>query len=113
MCRTQSGQQAPDTVMAGEDPRHLAYLRERPCAIAEGLGTRLECAGPICAHHSTHGRGMSQKAHDHEAMPLCIKHHHDFHAGSGLFRGWTQDQRTRWQAKLVEEYRPKKDPHVF
>lgn len=94
--------------MAGEDPKHLERLRAMPCALGCGH------PGPSDAHHSTHNRGMGQRAHDHEAFPLCHRHHMDFHGATGAFREMTHDERTRFQLKMVEFYRPREeDPSVF
>lgn len=94
--------------MAGEDPKHLTLLRTFPCALRSST-----CDGPTEAHHSTHGRGMAQRAHDHEAIPLCRRHHAEFHKASGWFGGWSNRMRTDWQRDLVAAYRPKNDPGVF
>lgn len=104
--------------MADEDPKHLARLRSLPCAMysksARLLGREeLLCDGPVAPHHSTHGRGMGQRSHDHEAFPLCLKHHTEFHLGLGPFMNWTHEHRTEWQKEMVEIYRPKNDPEVF
>lgn len=50
-----------------KDPKHLDRVRELGCCIC---GTH-----PASAHHIRHGQGMSQKADDHEAIPLCHYHH--------------------------------------
>lgn len=94
--------------MANEDPGHLALLRAQQCAVAK------ECFGVIQAHHSTYGRGMSQKTHDHDAFPLCAKHHAEFHCATGHFRNWNKAVRAVWQRMQSAKYRPKPyDPEVF
>jgi hypothetical protein len=35
----------------------------------------MQMSGP--PHHPRHDVGMSQKAHDHRAVPLCMEHHED------------------------------------
>lgn len=87
--------------MAGEDPGHLALIRTLRCAIGR------DCYGNIQAHHSTHGRGMSQKTHDHSVIPLCLKHHAEFHGATGRFKGWKKAERNGWQDAMVSVYRPK------
>ncbi len=50
------------------EPAYLAFIRQQPCAVP---GCR---AGFIQAAH-TGGRGLSQKADDRRAIPLCHFHH--------------------------------------
>lgn len=85
--------------MAGEDPDYIARMHRLPCC-ARDAGP---CDGPIQAHHATYDRGISMRQHDYLAMPLCMGHHDDFHAGRGAFRGWTKEARRAWQAARVEE----------
>jgi len=94
--------------MADEDPKHLDFIRSQPCALHGP-----ECQGSIAPHHATFGRGLSQRAHDHCAMPLCFKHHFELHAGIGHFADWDHEKRTAWQQDMVEIYRPKNQPDVF
>ncbi len=87
--------------MAGEDPKHIRHLAELPCA---WCGSETGGAPP---HHSTASQpGMGRKAHDHEAMPMCVKCHRDFHSASGDFRSWTKRERREWQGRMVELFRP-------
>jgi hypothetical protein len=86
--------------MAGDDPGYLAWLRASPCALAG----RHPCAGPVQAHHSTHGRGMSQRTSDRSAFPLCAFHHRTFHDLCGYFNGWVKTQRQQWQDDAVFKY---------
>ena len=55
--------------MAGEDPHYLAWLGTQPCAVPD---CGRQSAPP---HHPRHSVGMSQRAHDHRAVPLCHEHH--------------------------------------
>jgi hypothetical protein len=93
--------------MAGEDPKHCAFLRAFGCA---------ECGAPppVVVHHHTWPRGMGQRAHDHKGMPLCIDCHDAFHRGYGAFKGWDHVKRTQWQDRMVERFRPREpDPNAF
>lgn len=88
--------------MANEDPRYLDWIRRLPCARCGAPGSQ--------AHHSTIGRGMAQRSHDHEAMPLCHGCHHDLHAhGLGFPRArlqaWQEEQVTRCRARWAAEGR--------
>ena len=93
--------------MAGEDPEHLRRLRALPCA-------KCNKPPPSQAHHSTQGRGMSQKTHDHLAMPLCADCHWDFHHACRQFGKMAKAERKAWQAEMSERYMPKNvDPDCF
>lgn len=95
-CRSQSE-------MAGEDPDHLRKLRALPCAV----GTN--CSGRMHAHHpiGVAYRGMSQRAHDHLAIPLCSRHHTEFHNAVGFFKSMKKAERRAWQATMSERYMPR------
>jgi hypothetical protein len=54
------------------DRTYLAWIRTQPCAVTDCKRYRIE------AHHAG-PRGMSQKADDHSAIPLCFKHHDELH----------------------------------
>lgn len=55
---------------------HLATIREMDCVLCEVLGRTQRW--PTEAHHVRLGQGMSQKAHDALAIPLCSE---DCHRG--------------------------------
>lgn len=79
--------------MAGEDRRYLEWIRRQPCCSCGVVGS-------VEAHHMT-GAGMSMKANDHEAMPLCTKCHRAFHDASGDFRFMGKERRRTWQHEQV------------
>jgi hypothetical protein len=88
-----------------KDPEHLAHLHMLPCAVVtHPLAGATRCDGPIEAHHSTHGRGKSQKTNDRHAMPLCRGHHGEFHRAGGTFRLWLRERRNEWQDLMVAFY---------
>ena len=81
--------------MAGEDEAYRQAVKRLPCCM---------CGKPPLneAHHHRHaGAGGGQKAHDHLSMPLCLRCHHDLHALSGAFKGFTREMITEWQDKRV------------
>jgi hypothetical protein len=82
-----------------KDPEYLRWVREQPCCVH-----REEHYGPIHAHHRT-GAGLGLKASDHETMPLCQRHHDEFHAATGYFRYWDKQQRREWQDETAQWYR--------
>ncbi len=86
-------------------PKHLAWLREQPCC----LGYLYACSGVVESHHSTLGRGLSQKSSDLDAMPLCARHHFCLHNFTGFFAGWSREQRAEWQRTMSAAYRPREE----
>jgi hypothetical protein len=112
--------------MADEDPGYLSWLRQQHCA---------SCQTPfqIHPHHSTNGshdprdcvlcvgepvtrpsspkalrgarRGKGERAHDHDAFPLCFKCHRHFHDAAGPFREMDKAARRAWQDAQVGEFR--------
>lgn len=91
--------------MANEDPLYLAWLRRQNCCCCD--------QPPPCeANHATNGRtvksprarGLGQRSHDHDAMPMRKKHHDDLHHATGRFEGWTQDQRRQFQRNQADRY---------
>lgn len=83
--------------MAGENPAYLAWLRKQPCCVKD-----CKCT-PVQSHHCT-GAGMSLRAHDQHAMPLCWIHHNDFHDLRGPFKWWMKEQRKLWQRMQAAWY---------
>lgn len=89
--------------MAGEDKGYSDWLkRRRRCAWCGREGA-------IVVHHSTHHSGMGQRAHDHDAIPLCAACHQDFHDATGRFKGMPKRERLDWQDKMVERYQKEFD----
>ena len=75
-----------------KDPAYLSWVRRQPCYVCGST--------PSEAHHRT-GAGMGRKASDHDTMPLCTRHHREFHDLSGHFRGWRKMRIREWQADAV------------
>ncbi len=88
-----------------DHPAHLKWLREQPCC----LGHLYACSDTVQPHHSTLGRGLSQKSSDLDAMPMCAKHHHQLHNFTGFFAGWSREQRAEWQRTMSAAYRPREE----
>ncbi len=53
---------------AGKDREYLEWVHTLKCVVG------FECWGKVQAHHSGE-RGMSQRAPDRTALPLCELHH--------------------------------------
>lgn len=96
--------------MADDDPAYVAWLRKGACAL-RAPGVR--CEGPLQVHHHT-GEGMSLRASDARAFPLCRHHHSSFHAAAGIFKEWDKLKRRLWQDTMVQFYRNRyEDKDVF
>lgn len=81
--------------MAGEDRAYLDWIRSLPCWVGGA------CLGAVQPHHRT-GAGKALRSHDHETIPLCAKHHDDFHTLRGYFYGWTKADRRSWQSEAID-----------
>lgn len=81
--------------MAGEDRQYTEWVRARSCCAPVRCGARHSEA------HHRQGAGLALKAHDHEAMPLCVTHHRELHAMSGCFRQWDKARRKAWEREQV------------
>ena len=44
---------------------------------------------------------MGTKMPDTATMPLCQRHHREFHDLNGYFKGWTKDRLREWQGEQV------------
>jgi hypothetical protein len=64
------------------DPKYLAWIRTQPCAVQNCRACFVEAA-------HTGDRGLTQKASDREAIPLCHFHHRSaptaYHKGRRAF----------------------------
>ncbi len=56
------------------DPEFLAWLRQQWCIICEFVTGSEAGSGHIEAAHIG-VRGLRQRSSDHEAVPLCVRHH--------------------------------------
>lgn len=84
--------------MANEAREYLRLLRSMPCCMCGR-------PGPSEAHHHTGMRGKGQRAHDHQAMPLCHRCHMALHNLCGPFDGWDRERLQTWQDARVRELR--------
>ena len=72
---------------------HLERVLSLRCCICEVLGQEQE--GRTYAHHIRHGHGMSQRADDELAVPLC----HEHHQGDTGIHG----DRSAWKVARMDE----------
>lgn len=59
------------------------------------------CLGDVEAHHAGKRPGTGLKCSDYDTHPFCMKHHTDWHSGSGPFKGWTRQQRREWADEQI------------
>ena len=79
--------------MAGEEPLYTEWLARQRCARCD--------AKPSVPHHHTGRRGLGQRAHDRDAIPVCASCHRWVHEDRAL----TRAQRREWQDRQVEIFR--------
>lgn len=84
--------------MANEDKQYLRWLRSRDCCYCGVMA-------PSIVHHHTARRAMSQRAHDHDGMPMCPRCHLEFHSACGFFKHMKRAERCDWQDRQVQKYR--------
>ncbi len=88
--------------MAGEDPDYLERVARLPCCAA-GMSP---CVGEVQAHHPIYGRvarapvkGGDRRAHDHDAIPLCLGHHDAFHGSRQPFKVLVKHEKAAWEGE--------------
>lgn len=84
-------------------PRDFAYMlwvKQQPCMLT-GDPLAGECRGPVHAHHAGTRPGVAMKAPDATCIPLCERHHDDWHACRGLFDA-TKEARRAWADWAIE-----------
>lgn len=72
-----------------QDQRKATMLTSFLC------GVLTTCEGPIEADHAGR-RPLGRKCSDHEAIPLCRKHHRERTDAAGYFRGWIASLMRVW-----------------
>lgn len=92
---------ASDEVLEGRlrDRDFMVWVKGQPCCAA-GLEGGTGCEGEVQAHHAGR-RGMSQKAEDRTCIPLCRRHHTEWHGASGPFKPWDREQRRAWALRMI------------
>lgn len=84
----------------GSSPAYLTEARKLPC-LARDLGPKgpYSCEGDIVAHHA------GPKVNDSTAVPLCAKHHQQWHDANGVFKGWGKEGRRAWAKAAIDATR--------
>ena len=68
----------------GSDPAYLDAVRKLPCMLI------VDCEGEVVAHHA------GPKANDSTAVPLCWKHHGEWHDANGPFKWLDKTSQRDW-----------------
>lgn len=79
-----------------EDRRHRQEVAALPCVVCGRWP-----AGE--AHHAGRRPGIAMKASDHTTIPLCHRHHVEWHAAGGFCKGWDRARRRDWQDERIAE----------
>lgn len=90
-----------------KDAVYLRNVRALMCIVGV---PGVHCYGRTHAHHAGERPGMSRKAPDDTAVPLCLKHHEEWHNASGYFRHLDKDGRREWAEKAIAETRERLAP---
>lgn len=78
------------------DPAYLDFVRSLPCRVYST--TDFPCFGRIHAHHAIH---RSQGGKDDSAVPLCDRHHRQWHDANGVFAGLSKFERFAWATRAI------------
>lgn len=89
---------------AGDDKRYLAWVRTHPCCVGG-----LRCKRAVAHHAIEMGgqdlAGMGSTAPDSETLPLCCRHHREFHLRQGFCKGWSDLRRRVFQQDEITRLR--------
>ncbi len=84
--------------MAGENRERLLWTKRQRCCAPDAPSS---CGGVVEAHHAGR-RGVGQKCHDDEAIPLCTGHHRAWHDHRRPF-DWVNAKRREWADERIAE----------
>jgi len=97
------------------DPARLEWVREQPCLVPELLLSHgregasalmfsiARCRGRTEACHEGRKPGMAMKCDDALTLPMCSAHHRQWTDHTGIFKGWTKEQRRSWADERIAE----------
>ena len=92
---------APRTARAGKGPWRRwsrRWSRPGPRAREKGRGADGRAAG------RAQDRARGKRSSHDQGMPMARKCHGDFHANSGVFKGWKREQLREWQTEQVARW---------
>jgi hypothetical protein len=61
------------------------------------------CAGRTESCHEGRKPGLALKCPDSQTMPMCSLHHRQWTDHTGVFKGWTKEQRRHWADERIAE----------
>lgn len=88
----------------GSDTAYLARVRTLPCHVQPLAAFdplfvfQSTCRGRVHAHHAIH---RSQGGKDSDAIPLCERHHQQWHDANGVFAGLSKLERFAWSQRAI------------
>lgn len=85
------------------DPLYLAKVRRMVCACIKAFPGHV-CEGLVEADHQG-PRPLGRKCHDHEAVPMCQRAHHDRTNYIGPFKNFTAAEMRAWADQRIAETR--------
>jgi hypothetical protein len=94
-----------------EDRARLDFVRSLECWVPSRVAGHSNkrswltapCFGRTEACHEGKKPGVGMKCADSETIPLCQKHHGHWTRHSGVFVGWTKEQRREWADDRIAE----------
>lgn len=94
----------PRRAKPGDEPLYKAWIKQQVCCVG---GAR---CGKVDPHHLIDGngdakKGVGQTAPDRFLLPLCRKHHDQFHDRKGFCFGWDDVRRLTFQEQECERLR--------
>lgn len=88
---------------AQNDEARKAWVRTQLCCVREGWMWKDGCAGRTEAAHEGRKPGLAMKCPDSQTIPMCREHHRQWTEHTGVFTGWTKDERRVWADARIEE----------
>lgn len=86
----------------GSDPAYLEWVRSLACCVYWIGGLNWNgCDQRVHAHHAGRRPGVSMKADDKTAIPLCDRHHRQWHDANGVFAGLSKLERFAWSVRAI------------
>jgi hypothetical protein len=86
------------------DRPYMLRVKELPCVVASWTNAGTCTPGGCDANH-VGDRGLSQKSHDDETVPMCRGHHREWTDHAGVFREMPKGERREWAKAWVSTTR--------
>jgi hypothetical protein len=82
------------------DREYMLRVKELPCVVASWTDAG-SCAPGGCEANHVGERGLSQKSHDDETVPMCRGHHRDWTDHAGVFSDMPKAERREWAKSWI------------